>query len=356
MGKIINVIGDKQMADDVNDVSKNIKNNQKKEIPLTRYVLEQPSGNLPMRSKHAMDIPLCMIKPRHENNFIMCNIEELAESIEKIGLLQPILVKEDKDDPNLSYIVISGHRRFAALQLLYSKDPNKYEYISAIVFSSDSTEEEIKAYIDSNAQQRITTLFEAIAVIKPEKINMKDADVQKEYITTVYGSKDEYESKIVNGMAGDKFDSSSKARYVTKLINQYFPNIECKIESVRKYLRLYENLTPELRKKIYSGEISINDAWNYAKLADEEQNSIAKASSEEETKEIIKEIQKKDKENWTSIKKEKNQTQINLKKIDKWTNVIYEILKTTDIDNIKDSKQKKKIKELNYIISKYISE
>lgn len=56
--------------------------------------------------------------PRSE----LTDIAELAESIRSQGLLQPLLVREIGGDPcgsdGATYIIIDGHRRYAALQLL----------------------------------------------------------------------------------------------------------------------------------------------------------------------------------------------------------------------------------------------
>lgn len=68
-----------------------------------------------------LDIPLNQLRvnpdqPRKE--FDIEKIEELAQSIQKVGLIQPILVKKVEDD---FYQIIAGERRFRACQHLERK-------------------------------------------------------------------------------------------------------------------------------------------------------------------------------------------------------------------------------------------
>lgn len=60
-------------------------------------------------------IPLDMIDPSPENRYSMDGIEDLAASIELVGLLQNLLVRQKPDG---RYSIIAGHRRRAALQML----------------------------------------------------------------------------------------------------------------------------------------------------------------------------------------------------------------------------------------------
>lgn len=60
-------------------------------------------------------IPLELIDPDPDNFYTMEGLEELAGSIEMLGLQQPLLVRPGE---NGHYITISGHRRRAAIRLL----------------------------------------------------------------------------------------------------------------------------------------------------------------------------------------------------------------------------------------------
>lgn len=60
-------------------------------------------------------IPLELIDPDPDNFYTMDGLEELAGSIEMLGLQQPLLVRPGE---NGHYITISGHRRRAAIRLI----------------------------------------------------------------------------------------------------------------------------------------------------------------------------------------------------------------------------------------------
>ena len=67
-------------------------------------------------------IPLDLIDPDPDNFYSLDGLEELAGSIEMLGLQQPILVRPVQGG---RYMVISGHRRREALRLIaeHTKQP-----------------------------------------------------------------------------------------------------------------------------------------------------------------------------------------------------------------------------------------
>lgn len=65
-----------------------------------------------------------------ERNFYSVNgVEELADNIRFCGLQQPIRVRRDGD----SYVILSGHRRTAALRVLAEEEPEKWRSVPCIV-------------------------------------------------------------------------------------------------------------------------------------------------------------------------------------------------------------------------------
>ena len=79
-------------------------------------------------------IPLSKIKGRDDNRFELVNIESLAKSIDTVRLAQPVLLRridnsyslqadgETEIVSNISYEIVSGHRRVAAYELLYERN------------------------------------------------------------------------------------------------------------------------------------------------------------------------------------------------------------------------------------------
>ena len=65
------------------------------------------------KKTNTKNIPIEEIKENENNNYDLVDIDKLADSIDELGLLQPVLVKQrDK----YSYELIAGHRRFNAIK------------------------------------------------------------------------------------------------------------------------------------------------------------------------------------------------------------------------------------------------
>ena len=77
-------------------------------------------------------IELPLIDPAAENFYSMDGVEELAANIELVGLLDPLRVRENPEMPG-RYLIVSGHRRRAALWMLYEEAPEKWGRVSCIV-------------------------------------------------------------------------------------------------------------------------------------------------------------------------------------------------------------------------------
>lgn len=82
------------------------------------YVRELESGS---KKDMVLELPVDKILPnpfQPRKNFDKTALEELAGSIKKHGLLQPIVVKQDGEN----YVIIAGERRFRATKLLGSQN------------------------------------------------------------------------------------------------------------------------------------------------------------------------------------------------------------------------------------------
>lgn len=81
---------------------------------------------------------------------VKADIDELAESIKRIGLLEPIVVQQQE---NGKYRIIVGQRRFYAYQQLASTNPEKYGTIPSIVKHFDRVKATV-ASMAENVQRR----------------------------------------------------------------------------------------------------------------------------------------------------------------------------------------------------------
>jgi ParB family chromosome partitioning protein len=106
--------------------------------------------------KEIVELPLSRIRldPRQPRKAIdQEKLEELAQSIQQHGLLQPITVRKDLESDD--YIVVAGERRYRAHQLLGR------ERIEAIIRRADPTNAFEIALIENLQREDLTPLEEA---------------------------------------------------------------------------------------------------------------------------------------------------------------------------------------------------
>lgn len=107
-----------------------------------------------------------------ENNFYhMDNLDELAANIQLVGLQQPIRVRPDGAG---KYIIISGHRRRAAIEMLREEEPERWAEIPCII--EDHQEE-------SEAMRELRLIF---ANLDTRKMTDADLDRQADRMTTLF--------------------------------------------------------------------------------------------------------------------------------------------------------------------------
>ena len=98
-------------------------------------------------------------QPRRE--FSEDSIKELAETLDKDGLLQPIVVREDGDQ----YEIIAGERRYRAAKSL------GWETIPAIVKNMDDDQAASLALIENLQREDLNPIDEAKAYTNLMKLN-----------------------------------------------------------------------------------------------------------------------------------------------------------------------------------------
>ena len=148
------------------------------------------------------------IKEKENNNFIKGNIEKLADSIKKIGLSQPIIIKSVGRNDELveQFEVVAGHRRLEAYKYLYKNYGDDYLKIQAYILNKEEESKEQEIYLETNSHSRNITLYEAILNCDLKEINFDNPEFKEKYI------------KIVGENKKDKFDNNSIVKYLTVLI------------------------------------------------------------------------------------------------------------------------------------------
>lgn len=106
-------------------------------------------------------IPITELRPNGGNFYDTSNFEDLADSIELNGLLEPLCVFRRAQGTG-HYVIFSGHRRYKALRLLYEKSGfEKWTEVPCIVFPDphDANRETVML-IHANSTGRILSNWE----------------------------------------------------------------------------------------------------------------------------------------------------------------------------------------------------
>ena len=105
-------------------------------------------------------IPINELRPNGGNFYDTSNIDDLVDSIELNGLLEPLCVFRRAQGTG-SYVIFSGHRRYLALHLLYKKDRARWNEVPCIVYPDphDANRETVML-IHANSTGRVLSNWE----------------------------------------------------------------------------------------------------------------------------------------------------------------------------------------------------
>lgn len=106
-------------------------------------------------------IPIAELRPNGGNFYDTSNFEDLADSIELNGLLEPLCVFR-RGQGTGHYVIFSGHRRYKALRLLYEKSGfEKWTEVPCIVYPDphDANRETVML-IHANSTGRVLSNWE----------------------------------------------------------------------------------------------------------------------------------------------------------------------------------------------------
>ncbi len=166
---------------------------------------------------------------------------ELKDSIEKYGILNPLIIRPRKDG---TYEIISGHRRrYAAEQLGYKKVP--------VIIRVMPDDEAVISMVDSNLQrERISPSEKAYAY------KMKYDVIKRKTGRRKCGQIDHHSGKKSIEVIGEQSGDSPK--------------------QVQRYIKITE-LIPELLEKVDDGSIGFTPAVQLSYLKKKEQKEMLEA-------------------------------------------------------------------------------
>ncbi len=226
-------------------------------------------------------IPLDVIRVRKENGYSIGGIDALAGSIERTGLIHPIILQPEGE----LFRIVDGERRFRAMKELQTRFEQSgdsirakiYSTISAIVRGDLSEEEETRIYRDSNDYARQLTNFERIVRLDPETIDLREEKWQDEY------------RRLSGKKPGEKIRPTR--REVSKLIRLILlesePELDISEKTIRNYLAFLDRCGPELRAATVMGTIAVRDAQLVSWLNEDEQRDAVEAAGTDQFEDYV---------------------------------------------------------------------
>jgi ParB family chromosome partitioning protein len=248
------------------------------------------------------NISISNLLPNEHNFYSLTDLEVLADDIERQGLQHNLVVTPcgvDSETPE-KYRIISGHRRLKAIEFLVSEGRTEITEIPCTVKYYNNLEDEMLDLIMLNATSRkltdgeyLTQYEKALEIASSEKLKGKKIGKTREYIAQIIGT------------------SSAKVSRIEKIEREG---------------------SEELKNAINSGDISINSAYDIAKLSTPEQQDIVEKTAAEKAKKKASKGKKSSSEKKAPALSD---TQKNFKKFLKdWTE---KIMNTENFDEFADT-------------------
>lgn len=181
-------------------------------------------------------IPITELRPNGGNFYDTSNFEDLADSIELNGLLEPLCVFR-RGQGTGHYVIFSGHRRYKALRLLYEKSGfAKWTEVPCIVYPDphDANRETVML-IHANSTGRVLSNWE----------KAQQARRLKEALVAMREGGAELPGRIRDLVAGEMQMSASKLARLEAIGNNL---TEVRFAKAWREGRLNESVAYELSK------------------------------------------------------------------------------------------------------------
>lgn len=230
---------------------------------MTKPKLKDISGlfglgdSLDSRTSYQKDLPIEQLKPFHAHPFALYTgerLDDLVESIQKSGVMQPILVQAK----GRFYEILAGHNRTNAAKLA------GLETIPAIIIEDLSDEEALAYVIESNVMQRSFTELshsEKAAVIALHHSQMFSQGKRND----IQGALEE----MTKGHKKRNPTTTAKSHTNENIGEQY----ALSKNTIARYLRI-SKLNFDLKEKLDQGRIAFIPAVNVSFLTESEQTDL----------------------------------------------------------------------------------
>jgi len=205
------------------------------------------------------EIPLAQIRRSDKNLYGIRDVEELATSIEAVGLMHNIVVRET-DEPNV-YELISGERRYRAFEMLSERGNDEYTTIPCKIIVEEDDEFSELSMLYANSMARELNDFE----------KMYQAVRTREILQGLKQKGYKFKGRLRDVIA-EMFDVSSA--------------------QVSRMQRIHDDLIPGFMDEFKKEEIGIRAAYDLAVLPKDEQVQVLAEYKEAGTEAIRKATQK----------------------------------------------------------------
>jgi len=161
-----------------------------------------------------------------ENN----SYEELKESIQQLGFLDPIII-------NKNYEILDGYTRYRIAKELGIKE------IPVEIYETSGREEELDIIASFNLKRRHLSKDEIIALI--DKITEKKKALKKQTTEKFEEQKNESKGEL-NSVRGDrilvkdadKISPTQESSEIKEELKKLAPNVQINEQTIRKYLQI----------------------------------------------------------------------------------------------------------------------
>ena len=226
-------------------------------------------------------------KTNEKNFYEIVDIESLAEDIKLNGLNHNLVVRKLDND---MYELISGERRYTALNKLINEGNKEFNLVPCKVIESNDIDSEI-ILIQANAQSRELT------------------EVEK--LTQVERLKELYKIKKKNG-----------EKVPGKIRDIIANDLKLSPTQVGRYERINNKLIPELKAVIEQGNLTIANASEFSSLSEENQRVILSIiddktnMSKQEAVDLKNKLKKIEEEKELELKKAYEEKELELKRLE----------------------------------------
>ena len=227
------------------------------------------------------------IKRNEKNFYEIVDIESLAEDIKLNGLNHNLVVRKFDND---MYELISGERRYTALNKLVNEGNKEFNLVPCKVIESNDIDSEI-ILIQANAQSRELT------------------EVEK--LTQVERLQELYKIKKKNG-----------EKVPGKIRDIIANDLNLSATQVGRYERINNKLIPELKAVIEQGNLTIANASEFSSLSEENQRVILSIiddktnMSKQEAVDLKNKLKKIEEEKELELKKAYEEKELELKRLE----------------------------------------